>query len=157
MAAAMARAMPVLPEVGSMRVSPGLMRPFASASFIMLRAGLYIQLRLSQSCLLNHAGLMQCCCEGAYEHGQRGYTAHIYITNARPCNTPAMICDAANHEAKHGLGRVPHTTPSAKQKRQECCTHGLISSAVPVFYASSWVVAFQLCQDYIGGVGGQPL
>ena len=72
MAAAMARAMPVLPEVGSMRVSPGLIRPFASASFIMLRAGLDSQLRLSQFRLLTCAGLAQCCCEGVYEHGQKG-------------------------------------------------------------------------------------
>ena len=40
MAAAMAKAMPVLPEVASIRVSPGLMRPFSSACLIMLMAGL---------------------------------------------------------------------------------------------------------------------
>lgn len=39
-AAAIARAMPVLPEVASIRVSPGLMRPFSSACLIMLTAGL---------------------------------------------------------------------------------------------------------------------
>ena len=39
-AAAMARAMPVLPEVASIRVSPGLIIPFLSASTIMLIAGL---------------------------------------------------------------------------------------------------------------------
>ena len=43
MAAAIARAMPVLPEVASMRVSPGLMSPFRSASWIMLMAGLRSQ------------------------------------------------------------------------------------------------------------------
>lgn len=40
MAAAIARAMPVLPDVASMRVSPGFMRPLSSASLIMLMAGL---------------------------------------------------------------------------------------------------------------------
>ncbi len=39
-AAAMAKAMPVLPDVGSMMVSPGFMTPLASASLIMLMAGL---------------------------------------------------------------------------------------------------------------------
>ena len=58
MAAAMARAMPVLPEVGSMRVSPGLMRPFSSASLIMLMAGLYSQLRIGQYFAVCHAGLV---------------------------------------------------------------------------------------------------
>lgn len=41
MAAAMARAMPVFPEVASMSVSPGRIRPWRSASVIMLRAGLH--------------------------------------------------------------------------------------------------------------------
>lgn len=36
----MASAIPVLPEVASTKVSPGLMRPFCSASAIMLMAGL---------------------------------------------------------------------------------------------------------------------
>ncbi len=40
MAAAMASAMPVLPLVASMSVSPGLSAPFRSASLIMLSAGL---------------------------------------------------------------------------------------------------------------------
>ena len=39
-AAAMAKAMPVLPDVGSMIVSPGFMTPLVSASLIMLMAGL---------------------------------------------------------------------------------------------------------------------
>src|SRR5574343_496216 len=39
MAAAMASAMPVLPEVASIRVSPGLMSPRASARWIIDRAG----------------------------------------------------------------------------------------------------------------------
>src|SRR5690606_3805530 len=39
MAAAMARAMPVLPEVASIRVSPGRISPRCSARRIMLRAG----------------------------------------------------------------------------------------------------------------------
>jgi len=41
MAADMARAMPVLPLVASIRVSPGCMRPAFSASLIMLMAGLH--------------------------------------------------------------------------------------------------------------------
>jgi len=46
----MARAMPVLPLVASIRVSPGLMAPRASASLIMLRAGLQsgAQLRMKR-------------------------------------------------------------------------------------------------------------
>ena len=43
MAAAWARAMPVLPLVASIRVSPCLMRPLRSASLIMLSAGLQQQ------------------------------------------------------------------------------------------------------------------
>jgi hypothetical protein len=39
MAAAMASAMPVLPEVDSISVSPGLMRPRASACLIIDSAG----------------------------------------------------------------------------------------------------------------------
>src|SRR5690606_1958582 len=39
MAAAIARAIPVLPLVASIRVSPGLICPLASAREIMLRAG----------------------------------------------------------------------------------------------------------------------
>jgi len=39
MAAAIASAMPVLPEVASIRVSPGLMSPRSSARRIMLIAG----------------------------------------------------------------------------------------------------------------------
>ena len=35
MAAASARPMPVLPDVGSMSVSPGLIRPARSASFVV--------------------------------------------------------------------------------------------------------------------------
>ncbi len=40
MAAAIANAMPVLPEVASMRVSPGFMSPRASARLIIDSAGL---------------------------------------------------------------------------------------------------------------------
>jgi hypothetical protein len=46
MAAAMASAMPVLPEVASIRVSPGLIAPRASASLIMLNAGLCNHVRV---------------------------------------------------------------------------------------------------------------
>ncbi len=42
----MASAMPVLPEVASIRVSPGLIAPRASASLIMLNAGLCNHVRV---------------------------------------------------------------------------------------------------------------
>jgi hypothetical protein len=45
MAAAIARAIPVLPLVASISVSPGLIRPDFSASVIMLKAGLKPVLR----------------------------------------------------------------------------------------------------------------
>ena len=54
MAAAMASAMPVLPEVASISVSPGFITPLRSASWIILNAGLHSNRQLVSAAASNY-------------------------------------------------------------------------------------------------------
>ena len=76
----MAKAMPVLPDVGSMMVSPGLMTPLASASLIMLMAGLQ---RL-KCCMAWYVGLVKVSTFKviSFDHSERSNaeTPHLSLT-----------------------------------------------------------------------------
>ena len=118
MAATMASAIPVLPDVASMRVSPGLITPLASAAAILV---VKFQVESSQIGDMLHESRLQ-----ALEAGSRGFR------------------DSSMGKRRMGIS----LRSGGKIRRRLLCWFRMGSASHverrPVFDGSRWVVAFKL-------------